>query len=223
MQPTLKLFGCLALSLLANTGIALSAPVTLSFDAVVEPPRQGAFGNVPPQWGILVTGDTISGTLTFDPLDVASSVATSTIVENHLLSVQIKNHSMLSSAFEIQSVNNWHGIDSPDYDSIQFGCNLTACNPATVQGTDGLLAAIEASLYGSTSVLDGADIPADLTQWQQLSGEIIVDMQNNTDYYGFLASITSFNLVAAPEPTSAALFAIVAMIFGMKRSRNRFV
>jgi hypothetical protein len=64
---------CLLFGICAGSSSLHAAPVTLQFEAIVGPPRQGADGAVPPSWNIsLQPGDTISGTFTFEPHDAPS-------------------------------------------------------------------------------------------------------------------------------------------------------
>jgi hypothetical protein len=205
----------------ATAEIARSASVTLAFNAIVGSPRQGSDATVPPEWGITLNqGDVISGTLTFDPVDIASGVNSNAEVGASPLTLQIKTQSIVSTKYRIDSYNDQHPTDVAPYDEITFGCGLSDCNPTSVPAAPSLQLFMQGVLYGTTSVLDGADIPTDVSVWNQLTvdRELFVNMQNQTRFYGFLATIQSFSVQSVPEPPSAAFFAFAAMILNCSRA-----
>jgi hypothetical protein len=195
---------------------AIATPITLAFDAIVGPPRQGFDALVPPDWSIsLLPGDKISGTFTFNPIDAPSNVHQTSAVESLPFKIQIKSKSLASSVYSIDVADNSNPIDSNGpYDNIMLACWIpgggTVCAPSTVPSLEGLQWGATITLYGSPSVLDGADIPAGANTWKQLAWDntMLVSMIDFADLksYGFLATVQSFR--AVPEPPSIVLLGL---------------
>jgi hypothetical protein len=202
-----------------------ATPITLAFDAIVGPPRQGTNALLPPDWGVtLVQGDTISGELTFDPLDAPSNVHQTSVVEKFQLTVQIKTRTLTTSQYSIEVDDNSNPIDSNGpFDSILIKCSLpgggTVCAPSVVQSTEPLQLAAIIALYAGPSVLDGADIPADVDTWQQFTWDntmlVSLNDQVNFRFYGFLATIQSFRGV--PEPSARLELILGAVLLFINR------
>jgi hypothetical protein len=209
-----------------------ATPITLAFDAVVGPPRQGTNDFVPPDWGFsLHQGDMVSGTFTFDPIDVPSNVHQAPSVEQFEFTIHIKSRTLATSQYSIDVADNSNPIDSGGpFDSILFGCSLlgggTVCAPSAVPSTEPLQWAAIIALYGRPSILDGADIPAAANSWQQLAldNTMLVSMNDQTNFrfYGFSATIESFRAVPEPSALSLASIAIVpACVTARRRTRRK--
>lgn len=199
---------------------ALATPIALSYDAIVGPPRQGFDALIPPDWNIsLQPGEKITGTFTFDPLDVLSTVHETSSIEPLPFEIHIKSKTLASSVYRIAVADNSNPIDSDGpFDNITFGCTLpgggTVCTSSAVASSEPLQWAATLTLYGNSSVLDGADIPPGTNTWQQLASYnvMLVSLIGTTTLhsYGFLATIQSFQ--AVPEPTSLVLLLPIVVL-----------
>lgn len=210
----------LASLFLSLTSALQAAPMTLQFEATVGAPRQGVDDFVPPEWGFtLAPGETVSGTFTFEPLDVPTNVHTTSVVEPMQYALYIKSQTLTTSQFGINVSDDSNPIDSNGpYDSISFGCSFGAngavCSPSTVASGGSLLLSMQTSLYGDPSTLNGADIPSDPNVWQQFMADntMLVSMVDpvNFRFYGFLATVVSFR--AVPEPSALFSFAFQGIL-----------
>jgi hypothetical protein len=206
------------LSSCALESFSQAAPITLTFDAVVGPPRQGVEGRIPPDWGIsLQQGDIISGKFTFEPVDAGSGVSETRIVQPFDFSIQIKSRTLTTSQYEVQVLNDSISDDAPDpADVIRVGCSYfgggSACIPATVSPNDPIEWAFGIAMSGDSTVLDGADLPANPSVWQQMPAEILISLRdrNAGQFYGLLAAVESIRFV--PEPISLS-FVVVGISF----------
>jgi hypothetical protein len=188
-----------------------ATPIKLAFDAVVGPPRQGVEGFVPPSLGVsLAPGDTVSGSFTFEPVDVASNVNQTTVIEPLRFNIHIGFQTLTSSMYYIGVSDNSHPSDVDPYDGIEFGCSFpggtAACAPNQVAPADPTYWASILNLYGSTTVLSGADIPSDPQTWQEFNDNFMVvtffdPVQSR--YFGFQATPQGFRQI--PEPNAALL------------------
>jgi hypothetical protein len=191
-----------------------AAPITFRFDAIVGPPRQGVDGRVPPNWGIsLQEGDNVSGVFTFEPIDVAPNISETTIVQPFDFSIQIDSRILRTSKYDVQVSNDSVSDESPEpTDEISLGCSYfgggVTCDPANISPHDPREWAFGIATFGHSTLLDGADLPANPSVWQQMSGEILVSIRdrNADQFYGFLATLTSIREI--PEPNSSWFFAI---------------
>jgi hypothetical protein len=182
-----------------------AAPVTLQFEATVGPPRQGFDGMVPPSWNVVLSqGDTISGTFEFEPLDVPATIARTALVEPHNFTVQIKSQQISTSQYGIEVDNDIFSDEQGFTDRILLGCSSNVagaeCMPSTVS-TESLAWSFQLSLSGNSMLLNGADVPADPSVWQQLIFDEsfgVTFLDNNAGRsYGFIASPQSIE--AVPE------------------------
>jgi hypothetical protein len=74
-----------------HSAVLHAAPITLRFEAVVGPPRQGFDGFVPTEWNIaLQQGDTVSGTFTFEPFDAPSNETEHHTLQEFFLTLKIQ-------------------------------------------------------------------------------------------------------------------------------------
>jgi hypothetical protein len=211
-----------------------ATPITLAFDAIVGPPRQGVDGFVPPSLGVsLQPGDIISGRFTFEPIDAPPDSRETNVVESFPFEINIKSATLKSTQFGIAASNNIHvdvdcvlGDDScaTDYDSITFGCSFqggdTVCTPNTIAPGDATNWASVISLYAETSALNGADVPSALAVWQQFvprQGGITVSMDDATahKFYGFSAQVTSFR--QTPEPSAFASVVVTLLSLAVRQ------
>jgi hypothetical protein len=219
LKPTCALvrrsFGLLATSsvtclLSLSSAFLYAAPVTLQFDAIVGPPRQGADAPLPPGWNIsLQQGDSISGMFTFEPFDAASNISKTLLVQPFDFSIQIKNRTITTSQYGIEVFNDIFSDElGQQRDRISLGCSAglssPSCIPPTVSDTNPLNWTFFLGFEGNSSALDGADISSDPSAWRQLLypesfGVTFTDnMALRT--YGFVASPAT--LEAMPEPIS---------------------
>jgi hypothetical protein len=203
-----------------------AAPVTLQFDAVVGPPRQGTIGALPPGWNTsLQQGDTVSGSFTFEPIDAPANSSKTDTVAPFGFSFQIKSRTLTTSQFSVEVGNDVFAIDADaPYDHISLGCTPSgfrvACIPANVAPEEEMKWAFSIALYGKASVLDGADVPGDPLTWQQFVGDntmLVSYMDPALGWsYGFLATVRNFRVV--PEPNTCVSLALPAALFLWSRS-----
>lgn len=203
-----------------------AAPVTLRFEATVGQPRQGVVDTVPPSWNIsLQQGDTISGTFTFEPFDAPSNTNTTTLAQPFDFSIDIKGRVLTTSQYGVEAFNDAVSDDVPQRrDIINSGCSFAGgpavCQPSAISPGSPIEWAFAMAMHGNSSVLVGADIPADVTAWQAFDfydmGVSFMD-SNTRRFYGFLATPRSFQEVPEPDSCSyvvvCALFIVLAMQF----------
>jgi hypothetical protein len=186
----------------------------LQFEAVVGPPRQGVDARVPPNWNIsLVEGDIVTGTFTFEPVDAPPNISETILVEPFDFSIHVKTRTLTTSQYDVQVLNDAVSDDAPQpADEIRLGCSYfgggVTCDPANVSPNDPIEWAFGVAMSGDSDVLNGADLPANASVWQQLSAEILVSLRdrNANRFYGFLATIESIQ--QAPEPISLCLLVV---------------
>jgi hypothetical protein len=225
------------IALCAARDFLQAAPVTLHFEAIVGPPRQGVEGTIPPSWSIsLQEGDTVSGTFTFEPFDAASSVAKTTLVQPFEFRIQIKTRSLTTSQYEIEVFNDFTSDEAPEpKDNINTGCSFlggpVVCKPGSTAPGETIEWAFGVAMFGDPTILDGADVPADPLAWRRFTfydmGVSFFDV-NTHRFYGFLATPQEFQLV--PEPAAhlaggLAIFMLILQRFCVfRRSRhNRWI
>lgn len=195
-----------------------AAPVTLQFEATVGPPRQGFSGSLPPALNDdLVQGDIISGMFTFEPIDAASGTTRTAATQNLPFKLQIDSFGLESTKYDIEVINDSTTDEGPvTEDRIRLVCSTflaeSTCNPAHVPGNPTIDWAFGITLNGGGDVLEGADIPANVAVWNQLSGSMLVTFGDTLtgDAFGFEATIQSFHLV--PEPATGNLFLILCSL-----------
>jgi hypothetical protein len=200
-----------------------AAPITLRFEAVVGPPRQGFDAPLPPSWNLaLQEGDVISGTFTFKPFDAAPSTYTTSLVQPFDFTIHIKNRTLTTSQYGIEVFNNASSDDAPEpTDIINVGCSQLGggaqCTPATISHLDPTEWAFGIAMFGESTVLDGADIPSSPLVWQQLLSDntMLVSYKHPVAgwRYGFLASVQMIQTVPEPPfsvPLAFGFFVLVA-------------
>ncbi len=218
------------------TSLSLATPITLAFDAIVGPPRQGVDGFLPPSLGVsLQPGDTVNGRFTFEPVDAPSSSRETNAVEAFPFAINIKSAMLVSMQFRIATSNNIHvAVDCindsclQDYDGIVFGCAFngggTVCAPNTISSTDPTIWASVISLQSNTSALDGADIPVDLASWQRFlpDGGITVSMYDGVthNFYGFIGTVTTFR--QTPEPGAFTIMIVTLLSLAARQVFNSY-
>jgi hypothetical protein len=223
-SPRLQLCVVLSTLTLITGSRAESAPVTFRFDATVGPPRQSFDGMVPPGWNIsLQEGDIISGTYTFEPHDVAPDVSHTTLVQPYDFSIYIKSQMLTTSQYGMDILNNVMTDEVPESrDRISIACsagaNTPSCVPAAISAPELLAWEIVLGFEGSPSILDGADVPADILVWRDFSlHSLLVTLIDNSAHrsYGFLAMPTSID--AIPEPDNCFQLIFVSMLLVLSR------
>jgi hypothetical protein len=209
-------------------GAVQAAPVTLQVDAIVGPPLLNFDGRLPPSWNVpLQQGDIISATFTFDPFDAPSNISYTKVFEPYDFTFHIKSQTLTTAQYGIEVYNNSYGIDDEGInpsDDIYIGCaagiNTPSCVPAVLTTPDQLKWSFQMIIGGNPSVLDGADIPAVATIWQELSseGSLVVLFTDNAALksYGFRASPRHFNNI--PEPSSGLMLLIGSAAVTFARS-----
>jgi hypothetical protein len=212
----------LAAVLCVSRAILHAAPITLRFEATVGPPRQGFDGFLPPGWNIsLQEGDTISGTFTFEPFDAAPNTSKTMLVQPFDFSFHIRDRTLTTSQYGIAVFNNSMSDEVPEpRDRISLGCsagvNTPSCIPAIVAAPEPLDWTFLLNLEGDSSVLDGADIPADALVWQQLifSDSMGLTFIDNSAHrsYGFTATPTIFEAIPEPGNFLSLLFGTALMV-----------
>jgi hypothetical protein len=214
----------LATVLATISSISSAATVTLQFDAIVGPPRQGVSGPLPQSWGTsLQQGEIITGRFTFEPLDAPSDAIETELVEPFDFSIRMQSRTVSTSQYGIEVMDDSYSIDSPiPEDRILVGCAFfggpKVCTPRTTAPNEQIEWSFAISFSGDHTVLDGPDVSADPMDWQRLAFSMTVTFIDAAQrYYGFTASPRSFQLV--PEPGVGGLF-ILGGLF-LLRSRTR--
>lgn len=214
---------------LAGTSLLSSvdaSPITLRFEATVEGAVSGAVGTVPGGLSFgAAPGDVVVGSFTFNPLDVDSSVMTTSVEVFQSFTIVIDSKRLTASKYGISVYNDVPLIDDSPLrtDTISLGSAFFVSD--TTPG--GTVPPIEWSfligLIGKSSILNGADIPQDSITWDQFDYQrslIISFPPDVSGAYGFGATVTSFSLV--PEPTAAftALTLVMSIACAFRSNRR---
>jgi hypothetical protein len=204
----LSLLGFLAFGIIgsATTSRMQAAPVTLQFTAHVGGVLQTADGFLPPTWpSAIQQGSLVSGSFTFEPVDVASSVKRTDVESLFDFSITVGSRTLLTSRFGISVRDDDPTELDPEFvDSISVGRSTYLPDES---GGDPLGWASVRSFYGDAAVLNGADIPADPEPWRRLllddSLSVFLIDPSVQGSYGFFATLQTLELI--PEPGNGTL------------------
>ena len=110
------------------------------------------------------------------------------------------------------------GINPSDdiYIACTSGISTASCTPAVLGPPDFLTWSFQMHVASFPSVLNGADIPAHPTTWQQLTSEGVLSVSFNDTivrgFYGFSAKPISFRETPEPGFYSNVLFWIAVLL-----------
>jgi hypothetical protein len=200
-------FVALALTILASSA-SYAVPVTFIFQGVVT--DVDALHPTPLPFSIQLGGPVL-GKFTFEPVDVDSSVDATNTIQTLGAVLDLGSILLETSDYFLRVRNNSPMDDAPDQftDDIWLGCSsslFATCSPQSVPNTTDINWRFTLPLFGDGSVLDGADIPADPSVWNQLTpGYISLAFQETgvADVLRIVVKVDRFSVV--PEPTSSML------------------
>jgi hypothetical protein len=193
----------------------MAAPVTFRLEATVAGPRQGAIATLPPSWTeTLGVGDAVTALFSFEPVDAPSAVKRTTVEEPYSFILQFQTRTLTAAHFGIDVKDNDKIDEEQDLsDTLSLGRPSLFVDeaPGTPSG-DRPTWAFVIGLIGNSSTIDGADVPAAPVVWESFSDRWLqVDIADpvGSSEYGFVASITRFEVV--PEPGSLCLGVLSAL------------
>jgi hypothetical protein len=199
-----------AVCLCAYCAVSHAAPITLRFEAVVGPPRQGTF---PIQLPFsFAEGDRISGRFTFEPLDVPSEISQTSSNQGFPIRFEIDQVVLQSAHYEIHVEDNLVSDDGPiPRDQILLQClgSGTPCVPEPIEQASHVQWSFSWTFSGHGGVLHGADIPGNVETWNQfLPNTILLSFQDRTTGRGTGFQAEVGNVAIVPEPSTIRLTAI---------------
>ncbi len=209
---------------------ARAAPVTFAFEAEVIDVDVLAPADLP---FTVENGDVLKGQFTFEPVDeqpgpgvqpgpIGASSMTDTIQEFGF-SVTINTTVMSSSRYLLRVTDNASSVDAISFFDLIALQTCTAlddpqCQPEAIPGSDDIAWGFFWSLSADASVLDGPDIPDDLSVWHQFAPRIISLNFQELGSAGVLrvnAQVTSISMI--PEPSSSCLVLLFCIAISAKR------
>jgi hypothetical protein len=199
------------------TAAVLAAPVTLWFEGAIGPPRDGTSPvDLPFSFA---EGDPINGTVTFEPVDVASDVERTTVLQNFPLEFHFNSVTLRTPSYRIFVTDDAVSDEDPTpRDRIVLDCVGASASGACqtplpdaphIQWSFGWTV----GGGGDHLPLDGADIPELPGPWNQLTPNSLLISFLDTSIgrgTGFEATINSFQIV--PEPTTLVLLAVTCSL-----------
>jgi hypothetical protein len=205
-----------------------AAPVTFRFEAVVNEVNQDPNPLVLPF--AIALGDTITGTFTFEPLDVPSTAKKSEITQNFPMLFKVNSYSFSASSYLAISSddilsdedNGGPGIPDPPAPSDEIRLSRTLGDSlGDPQMTEWSFAI---ALFGDSTVLDGADFPAEVSTWQKFSeGSLRLTFINPLSMRSLIIRAALSPLQEIPEPGSSGIIVacLLACIFRRVRLASR--
>jgi hypothetical protein len=171
-------------------------------------------------------GDPISGSFTFEPVDVASSVETTELIQSGAWTLNVDSVRLHSDQYLMQVIDN--GISDEDpvpHDRIVLSCRIgSECQQGPINGYSDVQWSFSMTLLGAGSILNGSDIPEDVGVWRQFTpGSILVSFQDTSigRGTGFQATIDTFEGVPEQGTLGAATYAIVIIVSTFAKHRTR--
>jgi hypothetical protein len=194
-----------------------AAPITMRFDAVVGPPRQGTFPIELPF--SFAEGDRITGSMTFEPLDVPSEIAQTNVIQVLPFRCHIATVTLESPAYQIRVEDNVVSDDGPiPGDEILVQClgRGTPCITNPIQNAPQAEWSFSWMFRSDEQVLHGADIPENLETWNRfLPSTLLVSFQDRTTGRGagFQATVNTFKTIPEPSTWNLIVFAVLCYPF----------
>jgi hypothetical protein len=146
---------------------------------------------------------------------VSSALSFSSGTQNFPFVLRVDSVTLESTTYELQVRDNLTSDEGPTQDRIVLNClgPGTPCTPETISGAPQIDWSFSWTLAGSSGVLDGADIPSSVENWNQLSpSSILVAFQDRTLGRGTGFQATVGNIQIVPEPDASVLTATLFLV-----------
>ncbi len=201
-----------------------AAPISLMFDAPIYSIVQLNATNLPFQ---LQVGDHIHGEFTFEPFEAASDVPMITDTTQPFdARFQVGTQHLETTQYVLQSWNNVPSIDAPETskDELYLACSFggaASCAPPEISDVSIMQWGFALTLLGDSTILDGADIPADPVTWNRFDSRSIslIFKNEGIDVAIVVADVSLFAVV--PEPSTMFLLGACCAL-GVLHARRRF-